>query len=374
MKIVFVSSAQGKAHEQYEKGDLSGTESQVLGNLEEFRNRGHDVIILRRTDDERAEKTHNGIQIIDVQSPGFPDSMLKNAVTQLYFSHRVRREIQKIEPDIVNVISKYSSYFACDTKYPTVHFAFNNPAQITPGKGPIVSRLTKHVEQKIANSVEALVTRNKRTEQFWEEESLEASIHRIPCAVHPNRLESLDEDGTILYGGRLSPEKGVRYLIDAYANLPTELRDEHPLKIVGEGSERMALEKRVEELGISEAVCFRPWLPKTEFYRELGSCSVYVLPSLYEGMPVALLEAMGCSKPIVASDIAGIRDVVNDGVTGYLFEPKDVEHLQTQLERILSDTVHRRSLGDSARSLVTDQFSFEQVATEYLSLYCSLLN
>ncbi len=174
--------------------------------------------------------------------------------------------------------------------------------------------------------------------------------------------------GTI---GRLTPVKGISYLLQA-VRLLVQQEQNIKLLLVGDGPMRDTLEQESRDLGIAETVVF---LGHREDTRELiRAVDIFVLPSLSEGIPMALLEAMAASRAVIASRVGGIPEVIRDGVEGILVEPKDVSALVEGCLRLLRSSDKAKELGDSARRRVDRSFSAESMAGAVRSLYWSLLS
>ena len=173
-----------------------------------------------------------------------------------------------------------------------------------------------------------------------EEPPLIASETRLTAAqtIWPAQIERRDECRRLLYVGRLSPEKGVAILLEAMTRL-----DSSRLTIVGEGSEHASLENQCRALKISGRVVFAG---EMSWGDPLLACmrqhDLLVMPSLTEGMPLVLLEAMSQGLPVVASRVGGIPDVIANGVNGALVEPADADALAEVIRRIAADPDARR--------------------------------
>ena len=153
---------------------------------------------------------------------------------------------------------------------------------------------------------------------------------------------------------RLVPQKGIDVLIRAYASLPKSLRKDWPLTIAGDGPERPALERLVNQLLPSGQVRFLGFHNQPILLHY--SSTVFVLPSRFEGMPNALLEAMGSGMAVVVSDASpGPLEVVVDGETGLVFRSEDVEALSVAMRRLALDGLLRVQLGTQAFSLMKNQ-------------------
>ncbi len=139
--------------------------------------------------------------------------------------------------------------------------------------------------------------------------------------------------------------------------------------LVGDGPERAALEAHIDALGVRDNVDLAGAVPPEELRRRLQHATVFALPSLWEGMPAAVLEAMACGLPVVASDVNGTRDVVEHGVTGLLHPSGDVPALADCLRSVLVDDTVARALGQAGREAMTARFSFEAVLAAKAELY-----
>jgi glycosyltransferase involved in cell wall biosynthesis len=166
--------------------------------------------------------------------------------------------------------------------------------------------------------------------------------------------------------GRLAPQKGLQNLLRA---APEVLRDTPNalFVIVGDGPERQILEADAKALGIRDSVCFlgvRQDIPEI-----LSSMDVLAMPSLDEGLPMALLEAMASGRAVVASSVGGIPRVIQNRVNGIIVSPGDVNGLAAALRDLLKHGDFRTALGKKARETVELRFSAASMAMRYLEVY-----
>lgn len=149
---------------------------------------------------------------------------------------------------------------------------------------------------------------------------------------------------TILYAGRLEPEKNLSRLVDALADLKDLTAR---LVLLGDGSLRRALERQARAAGVDAT--FLGVVPHGELPRHFQAADCFVLPSLTEGHPKALIEAMACGLPCAASARGGIPSILEDGVTGVLFNPEDVKDIAWAIRRLLMEGAMAERLGERAR-------------------------
>jgi glycosyltransferase involved in cell wall biosynthesis len=170
--------------------------------------------------------------------------------------------------------------------------------------------------------------------------------------------------GFLLVVGRLRIRKGVDVLLAA---MP-ELRRRHPaarLLIAGDGEHRRALEREAAELGLGEAVRFLGRAGAAEVRWLLRGAAALVVPSIYEGMPLVVLEAMDASVPVVASRVSGIPEVVEHARTGWLVPPEDPPSLAAALAAALDDPGEARRRGAAGRWRLDERFRPELVARRW---------
>jgi len=143
-------------------------------------------------------------------------------------------------------------------------------------------------------------------------------------------------DGTLrmLFVGRLEKQKGIPYLIEAVSLLAVEDRERVRVDLIGEGPERAVLEEMIEERGLRN-FRFLGYFPHDRISTRFGEADLFVLPSLYEGMPNALLEAMAGGLPALVTDIMGNNELVENEINGFLVPPADPWALRTAIMRFL---------------------------------------
>jgi glycosyltransferase involved in cell wall biosynthesis/O-antigen/teichoic acid export membrane protein len=166
---------------------------------------------------------------------------------------------------------------------------------------------------------------------------------------------------------RLSPEKGVDVLFRALTELPGVTT-----VVAGEGPARGDLELLAGELGLSDRVRFLGWRDDVDAL--LRSVDVLALPSRSESAPIAIVEAMLCGIPAVASDVGGVSELVLDGETGYLVPPDDPHALAAALRRLLDDPELRARLGARGREIAEERYDPATSARMFEAIYRELLD
>ena len=170
--------------------------------------------------------------------------------------------------------------------------------------------------------------------------------------------------------------KGLEWAVEAVrqlaaAGVPVELTivGNDPKDDVGEPSERQRILHAVADAGLEEHVQLVERAPSREVARRLQGSHVYLLPSLDEGLPTVVLEAMASGVPVVATDCGGVSEAVTDGVEGFLVPPRDAEALAAALTRLWREPELRQRMGEAGRRTATSRFSLARHLDEFHSLY-----
>ena len=180
----------------------------------------------------------------------------------------------------------------------------------------------------------------------------------------PKTTYETGETVTILHVGRFDVPKNHPGLLEAF-RLLLETHPECRLRLVGDGELRPDMEKLAREKGIADAVEFCGM--QSNVYPYLHDADIFTLPSIYEGNPMTIIEAMGTGLPIVASRVGGIPDMISDGESGLLVEPEP-QSICAGLPRLVGDVALRQRLGLAARKQ-SQTFSAEHMARDNISCY-----
>lgn len=183
----------------------------------------------------------------------------------------------------------------------------------------------------------------------------------------------IDGKRNILFVGRQEKRKGLPYLLEAYARLKRERPDIRLIVVGPDGGIRPACERYVRRHQLEDVV-FTGFVPYEELPRYYKTADVYCAPSTgHESFGIVLLEAMAAGTPIIASDIGGFADVLEDGVEGLLVPPRDAQALATAMDRLLSDAALREQMG-RAGTVRAEPYGWEHVSARVLEYYETVAN
>jgi glycosyltransferase involved in cell wall biosynthesis len=182
----------------------------------------------------------------------------------------------------------------------------------------------------------------------------------------------------LLFSGRLIERKGVDFLLRA---MPTILsRQKVRLVITGDGHCRPEWERLTRSLGVDRAVAFAGFVSNAELSALFRSCSIYVHPAIHdskgdtEGQGVVLVEALSSRRPVVASAVGGIGDVIKDGITGLLVPEKDPDAIAKAVLRLLEDPNYARQLGEQGFGHVRNYFDWDRIMDQYDTIYSASIS
>ncbi|MDT8782466.1 MAG: glycosyltransferase family 4 protein [Candidatus Bathyarchaeota archaeon] len=198
-------------------------------------------------------------------------------------------------------------------------------------------------------------------------------IRLIPNGVDVEVFKPAKETPDLLFwGGRFIQQKGLEYLIEALSIIKEKIPDVK-LLLSGDGVLISKMHHMVKLAGLQKNVKFLGCVTLESIPILVNSCSVYVLPSLKEGMPYALLEAMACGKPVVGSDIPGIKDIIVNNQNGILVPPKNPQAIAHAVLLLLKDEKLRLKIGENARKTIFNDYQWNLIINKVEKVYSEAL-
>ncbi len=244
------------------------------------------------------------------------------------------------------------------------------------GAGNLVINCMRNIDAIVAISEEI-------KEGLFQDGFKQAQIVRIPNFIDIRVFKRLSEEEKkikkaqlldnnrvcVVFSGRFIGRKGIDYLLRAW-KVVSEKTDSL-LYLLGDGPLLKDMKELAGALSISEKVVFNGHVNNIVDYLNAGD--IFVLPSLQEGMPNSLLEAMACGMSVVATKIGGVEDVVEDGYNGLLVKPGDDQDLAMGILKLIQNSDMRKKLSDNAHKTILENYSLESVVPKYLKLYKEVL-
>ena len=232
-------------------------------------------------------------------------------------------------------------------------------------------------EKVIYNTADVLLTNSEPIQRYlcqrYPDKKIQSipNLLELPTEVWTQRQTPKEKEKLIVSVGRFAPEKGHRYLLEALNVLNQQEDTAWRCTFLGEGELEAELRALVSEYGLSEQIAFPGFCE--DVFSVLFAADVFVLPSLHESSPNALIEAMGIGMPCIASDVGGIVDLIEDEANGIRVPPKDPGALAAALDRLLTDASFARALGRNARVTIQQKFNSAESIKKLEDVYGSFL-
>jgi glycosyltransferase involved in cell wall biosynthesis len=172
----------------------------------------------------------------------------------------------------------------------------------------------------------------------------------------------------IVFVSRLILRKGLQFLIEAIPDIRKQVSNPFVIKVIGDGPDKEKFLQQIEHLGVSEHFKFYGYVEHDKLPEYYLDADVFILPSLAEGMPNVVLEAMGSGLPIVATRVAGSEELVQHGENGFLVAPKDVNAIAQALSTLINEKMLRERMGRRSKEIAR-QYTWEFVTEQYIVLY-----
>lgn len=169
----------------------------------------------------------------------------------------------------------------------------------------------------------------------------------------------------IIFAGRLIDGKGVRDLVEAVSKI---YLGNWVLLIIGDGPRKFDLEKYVNDLGLQSKIKFLGQLPRADLMGIINIGDIVVNPSYTEGLPTSVIEAAICGKAIIATDVGGTREIIDDGKSGILISAKDIKILKNKIEILINNKKLREQLGQEASKKVKNSFNWKISIKKYINI------
>jgi 2-deoxystreptamine N-acetyl-D-glucosaminyltransferase/2-deoxystreptamine glucosyltransferase len=254
----------------------------------------------------------------------------------------------------------------------TLHCSVGHTMTGRSPRARLLRALGGWLESRVLRRADAVVVLTDRAAAAAVADGVPADrVHTIPSGFDPALFGQRRPDvlapvppPRIGYVGRMAPQKRADVLVEAFGRM----REKASLVLVGDGPDRALVGRLVRESPASDRIASTGFVAHTAVPAVLMSLDVLVLPSAYEEMGSVLTEAMAAGLPVVASDVGGIPEVVDEGVTGLLVPPLDVDSLAGALDRLVADPALRDRLAAGARRRAGD-YAWPRLAARVASVY-----
>lgn len=370
--------------------EAGGAQKAMLQLAQGLRDRGHDVVVATMYDKggfiPKFEQKY-GMPIIDLQMKPAEGNPLVKALAFARGLFRLTRLMRRERIEVLQTFSHYSNILG-----PILGLLARVPVRVSSQRMSLLNqpRWLLFLDRLVTNSrlVHRMVSVSEMTRRYtMEVERIRGDkLITIPNGIDVSGFSSqLGEEGrdrlrtelglgkddlVVSVVARLHPQKGHRYLIEAIPSILAHVPNAVFL-LAGDGPLRDELDQAIDRAGVGHAV--RLLGARNDVPDLLSISSLFVLPSLWEGMPNAVMEAMAAGLPVVATSVDGTPEVVLDGETGLLVPAKDPGALGSAIIELLLDGEKRRAFGAAGRERISQTFSLQSYVDRHEALYSQLV-
>ncbi len=344
--------------------------------------RGHEVVVVtaRHTSSAPERESIDGFEVLRVKP--------RMIVLRTPIAPRMRGVLRNLPVDLVHAhlpppLSAHYAADAAEARGLPLVLTYHCDVEIPSLFGSILETIYRRslgasTLERAAKVIVTTRTYAATSRAVWRQDPV-----IIPNAVDARRFSpEVDGSGmrerlriprdrpTALLVGRIVPHKGVEHFIEAARYLPAV-----QFLVAGEGSSLDAMEHLASNLHVKDRVRFLGRISQENLPKVYAACDFFVLPSVsrLEAFGIVALEAMATGKPVVVTDIPGVREVIEDGREGLLAEPVNPEDLAEKMRHLVTDPDLRREMGRRAREKVLATFTTEKVADQVLQVYGGVL-
>ncbi len=318
------------------------------------------------TDDLKLPKNLKVIKLGPEVNPSSLISRLTFLLRSYLFASRNDYDLIHAHAFLPGITAKLLNIFKGMPCVFTVHgtsvgTGLNNPAK---------EWLEKFILTQIPYSAEISVSRD-----FLKLKNANKKIYYVPNGVDVRNFDTVKsqkaKNPTIIFVGRLHPQKNLLSLLKAISIIKKDIPNIN-LVIVGDGPQIEILKKTAKKIGITQNILFKGEVRGQSLVKLYKSSHIFILPSIYEGEPLTLLEAWAAKIPVIVTATGDCPYLIKDGTNGYLIKnPKDPGQIASQVKKAF-DAKNLEDLGENGYNLVTRDFSWEKSARKTLEVYESL--
>ena len=300
---------------------------------------------------------------------------LKKGGFQGYFANKgqLRRELKAFAPDIVNAhfASGYGTLARCSKARPLLLSVWGSDVYDFPAISPLHRHI---VTQNIRYANAVASTSHVMAQQVRRATGYDKHIYVTPFGVDCSRFcpAPVAHEGLRVGTVKLLEAKyGMEYLIQGFADFLQQYSGNATLSIYGKGSKKEELQAQINSLGMGASIKLMGAVPNNEVPEIINQLDLFVLPSVLdsESFGVSAVEAMACGVPVIASDVDGFRETVEDGVTGSIIKRRDSGAITQKLLELAENPAKREQLGKAGRERVLRLYDFDKNVDEMERIY-----
>lgn len=339
---------------------------------------GHEIILFSLSGCR--SQNYGKIENVKVYSCGYNIELISRGSDFLKFLSyynvvkKLKKIINEFAPDILHAhyATSYGLLGTLSGFHPYILSVWGTDIFSFPGKSFLHTQLLKFNLKSSDFILSTSHSLKNETQKYTGKE-----IHVIPfgvdtCDFRPKPINKLFNSSALVIGITKNLEKiyGFEYLIKAFALLKSKYpKLSLELLIIGDGTQRKTLEKLCGTNNIINEVTFTGGIPHEKIPEYINMLDIVVFPSLEESFGVSILEASACGKPVIASNVGGIPEIIKNDCTGLLIQPKDVSVLVNALEFLIFNSEKRMKMGENGRIHVIANYEWSSSVQKLIDIY-----
>jgi len=354
------------------KSEPGGAQTHVYQLSKYFIEKGNQVAIMSYPGGWLEKETKN------TEIEFYPNkyfSNIPNPFTIFKAMKEIKRVIKDFEPDLIACHSTAAGFFGrliIRNKIPTVFTAHGWAfTKGTPFLRKIIAIIIEKIGAKFCSKIICVSNFDKNLVLKYKIAPIE-KIEVVHNGVNFQDYQFQKNDKqSIVFIGRLAKPKNPLLLLKAFNNLSPELKNKTNISIIGKGPKLRRLKKFIKIKGLNQ-VSLLGSIPRKEVFEILKRSDIFALISSWEGFPYTIIEAMSCGLPVIASDVGGIREAI-DNKSGILVKRGDQKQIELALEKLLKNPSLVKEMGENAREKSRNEFSLDKMLKKTEQVYMHLL-
>ncbi|MCT8977258.1 glycosyltransferase [Clostridium sp. CX1] len=308
----------------------------------------------------------DNVRVIVVEPP------FKNKLSYFFILKEIKKLVQEIKPDILHshYATSYGLYGRISGYHPFIISVWGSDVYEFPKGSTLKSKLLRY----ILKGTDAVCSTSKdmarETKKYYDHKEITITPFGVDVDRFNIKTPVLSKDYiTIGVVKNLHKIYGIEYLVKAFSSLLKETEKDIRLMIVGDGSERENLEKLCSELDIVSKVNFTGNIDNSSVPEYINKMDIVCLPSLSESFGVAAVEACACGRPVVSTNVGGLKEIVIDDYNGYSVDPENSDLIKDKLQTLIEDEDKIRKFSVNARKVAEENYNWTENAAIMKNLY-----
>lgn len=337
--------------------------------VDHFSKSDNEIYLISMRDTDYVYKEN--VKVIVVKPP------FKNKLAYFMLLFKIRKIVKYIKPDILHshYATSYGLYGRISSYHPFIISVWGSDVYEFPKSSSVNAKLLRFILKGTDAVCSTSCDMANETRKYYNKDNITITPFGVDIDRFSAKVPVLSNEYiTIGVVKNLHKIYGIKYLIQAFSDLLKDTRKKLRLMIVGDGPEKASLEKLCEELSISRYVEFVGSIDNTNVPDYINKMDIVCIPSLSESFGVSAVEACACGRPVVCTNVGGLKEIVFDDYNGYMVNPEDSYALKDKLKLLIEDEKKLRKFSSNAVKIANQKYDWKKNAVIMDKLYEKILN